>query len=153
EWQFLDYLKDKYCYQAVNDIWAKAPAVNSGANLANVDPFSVLAGNMGWTQTQLNDFFGEWMMHNVTWDYRDLDGSDAGAAMSRPGYGAITDVAGHADGAPAGFRRLRVTQLDPLDMPNRRFVTPPLWAPQRWGYNVVQLFPDAGATEVTVTFR
>jgi hypothetical protein len=28
-----------------------------------------------------------------------------------------------------------------------------MWAPQRWGYNVVKLHPDAGRDHVTVTFR
>jgi hypothetical protein len=151
EWQFLEYLKDKYCYQAVDKIWSAAPPVNTG-NFTTVDPFSVIATNQGWTQSQLNDFFGEWMVHNVTWDYRDPDGTDQGPGY-RSNYGPITDTAGHAPGAPAGFRRLRLTQLDPLDTPNRRFVTASAWAPQRWGYNAVQLFPDAGATSVTVTFR
>jgi hypothetical protein len=32
-------------------------------------------------------------------------------------------------------------------------VSPYYWAPQRWGYNVVRLYPQAGATSVTVTFR
>ena len=32
-------------------------------------------------------------------------------------------------------------------------MSPFYWAPQRWGYNVVRLHPDAGATSVTVTFR
>ena len=32
--------------------------------------------------------------------------------------------------------------------------SPPFyWAPQRYGYNIVRLYPDAGATSVTVTFR
>ena len=46
--------------------------------------------------------------------------------------------------------------MDPLDTSyatNRRFVVPDGWAPQRWGYNIVRLTPDAGATSVTVTFR
>src|SRR5262249_3757018 len=40
-----------------------------------------------------------------------------------------------------------------MDAGNRRYVVNTLQAPQRWGYNVVRLYPDAGATSVTVTFR
>src|SRR6185503_93407 len=138
-WQFMEYLKDKYCYAAVEDIWSKAP--KSGTAQRTADPFTVLRTNMGWGMSELNDFFGEWAMHNVTWDYRNPDGSYQGPVY-RNGYGATGDRAGNSRGAPAGFRRLRTTSLDALDLPNRRFATPPEWAPQRWGYNVLRLYPD-----------
>ena len=149
-WQFMEYLKDKYCYSAVQEIWSNAP--KSGTAQRTADPFTILRTNMGWGMTELNDFFGEWAMHNVTWDYTNPDGSDQGPVY-RNAYGATGDRAGNARGAPAGFRRLRTTSLDALDLPNRRFATPPEWAPQRWGYNVLRLYPDTGATSVTVTFR
>ena len=98
---------------------------------------------MGWNIGQLNDFMGEWAMHNVTWDYK-----VSGAAF-RSSYGAMTDTS-------KPERRLRLTQLEPLDSnwaSTRRFVVPNLWAPQRWGYNVIRLLPEAGATSVSVTFR
>ena len=62
-WQFMEFLKDKYCYSAVNDIWTSARPSN--------DPFTNIMTTRGWTISQLNDFFGEWAMHNVTWDYQD----------------------------------------------------------------------------------
>ena len=136
-WQFMEFLKDKYCYKAVNDIWLSATASN--------DPFTNIATTRGWNTSQLNDFFGEWAMHNVTWDYQDPGGGSQGPTY-RKEYGAITDTS-------KGERRLRLTRLDPLDAPNRRYVVTTQQAPQRWGYNVVRLHPDAGATEVTVTFR
>jgi hypothetical protein len=146
-WQFLEYLKDKYCYSAVSDVWEKSP--KSGDAQRDADPFSVIQTNLGWTASQLNDFFGEWALHNVTWDYKDPDGSDQGA-LYRKSYGPITDVGG---GMPAGFRRLRLTRLEPLDLAAKRFATPAAWAPQRWGYNVVRLFVEAGASSVRVKFR
>jgi hypothetical protein len=139
-WQWMEYLKDKQCYKAVNDIWSKAQGTQ--------DPFLVLKANMGWSQAQLNDFFGEWAMHNITWDYKNplpTSGNNAGA-MFRQNYGPITDTS-------RPERLLRLTQLDPIDLANRRFATPSAWAPQRWGYNVVRLRPDAGVDAVTVTFR
>ncbi len=134
-WQFMEYLKDKYCYQAVNDIWTSSTKGN--------DPFDNIRTTRGWTIGELNDFLGEWATHNVTWDYK-----ASGAAM-RSSYGKITDRS-------RPERRLRTTALEPLDddyAANRRFQSPYFWAPQRWGYNVVHLVPDAGATSVTVRFR
>jgi hypothetical protein len=133
-WQFMEYLKDKYCYSPVNAIWTGTPVNN---------PFTAIMNTTGWNISQLNDFMGEWAMHNVTWDYK-----VSGAAF-RSSYAAITDKS-------LPERRLRLTQLEPLDSDwagNRRFQSPSLWAPQRWGYNVVRLLPESGATSVGVTFR
>jgi hypothetical protein len=133
-WQFLEYLKDRYCFSAVNAIWTSTPSD---------DPFKSIMDGRGWGVSDLNDFFGEWAMHNVSWDYL-----VSGAAM-RTSYGPITDTS-------RTERRLRLTRLEPLDanvVQNRRFVSPYLWAPQRWGYNVVRLAADSGAASVTVRFR
>jgi hypothetical protein len=137
-------LKDKYCYKAVNDIWT--------APTASDDPFSNIMSTRGWNIGQLNDFFGEWAMHNVTWDYQDpapestAGGNQGTLFRSAAGYGSITDTS-------KPERRLRTVRMEPLDAANRRYVVPALQAPQRWGYNIVRLYPDAGATSVTVTFR
>jgi len=143
-WQFWEFLKDKYCYQAVNDIWLKSRRPDDPAHLEE-DPFTALARNMGWTPSQLNDVFGEWAMHNVNWDYRNLDGSDQGVVYR----------AQYLQSQPyqSGDRELRTTRLDPLDAANRRYAVPAAWAPQRWGYNLVRVRPDAGATSITATFR
>ena len=50
-------------------------------------------------------------------------------------------------------RRLRTTRLDALDVERDRYVVSSEQAPQRWGYNLVRLYPEAGSSEVTVTFR
>ena len=134
-WQFMEFLKDKACYSSVNKIWT-APTTSN-------DPFTNIKSTQGWTTSQLNDFFGDWAMHNVTWDYKVSSGAFAAT------YGPITDKS-------RPERRLRLTALEALDgqfATNRRFVSPYLWAPQRWGYNVIRLHPDPGAASVTVTFR
>ena len=143
-WQFLEYLKDKHCFAAVNDIW--------NTSTTGDDPFKNLAATQGWSTSQLNDFFGEWAMHNITWDYVDpapvVSSIDSSTAF-RAAYGDIADVS-------VAQRRLRLTTLEPLEASfetGRRFYSPYLWAPQRWGYNVVRLYPDHRATSVTVTFR
>jgi hypothetical protein len=135
-WQFMEYLKDRFGYQAVSGIWT---------GTANADPFQKIMADQGWTVSQLNDFFGEWATHNITWDYQ-----VGGGSSFRSGYGNITANS-------VAERRLRLTQLEPLDTANwatdHRFVSPFYWAPQRWGYNVVRLYPTSGASTVTVTFR
>lgn len=144
-WQFFEFLKDKYCYSAVNEMWS-ATAPNGQR-----DPWGKLMNNMGWDIEQLNDEFGQWAMHNITWDYQNPPptAQDNQGPVYRAGYAPITDRS-------RPERRLRVTALEPLGdsvASDRRFVSPYFWAPQRWGYNVVRLVPDAGASEVTVTFR
>jgi hypothetical protein len=140
-WQFMEFLKDKHCYRAVNEIWTGAPTP---------DPFSGIMQAMNWGVSELNDFIGEWAMHNITWDYKDpppTARTHQGPAYRR-GYGAVTDRS-------QVYRRLRTTRVLPLDEENldvRRFYSPSYWAPQRFGYNVVRLFPEAGATSVRITF-
>ena len=140
-WQFMEFLKDKYCYSAVNAIWT---------GTASNDPFTAIMNARGWNISQMNDFFGEWAMHNVTWDYQDpAPESTAGGnqgALFRQNYGLVTDTS-------KSERRLRLVKMEPMDLTNRRFAVPNLHAPQRWGYNIVRLYPDSGATSVTVTFR
>ena len=146
-WQFMEFLKDRYCFSAVNAIWTSAAAN---------DPLTSIMKGQGWSISQSNDFYGDWPMHNITWDYKDPAPIVAGnggntdpAAAFRGSYGAITD-------ASKSERRLRITRLDPLDASystNRRFASPFYWAPQRYGYNVARLYPDSGVATVTVTFR
>lgn len=90
-------------------------------------------------------------MHNITWDYQNPPptAQDNQSAIYRREYGDITNTA-------RPERRRRITSLEPIAedyAATRRFVSPYFWAPQRWGYNVVRLYPDGGAGEVKVTFR
>lgn len=143
-WQYWEFIKDRYCYQAVNGIWTTSLKPDEPGD-ENEDPMSVLARHLGWTASELNDSFGEWALHNAHWDYRDPDGTDRG-----PGYRAA-----YVDSPPyrEGDRARRFTRLDLLDAAARRYAVPAAWAPQRWGYNMVRLHPDAGADAVTVDFR
>jgi len=132
-WQFMEYLKDKYCPTAVNDIWTTD----------GPDPLSNIQKSRGWTVAQLNDFFGEWAMHNVVWDYKATPGA------FRTTYGDIT----RTDKAERMRRLMPLEALDADWATNRRFVSPYYGAPQRFGYNVVRLYPTAGASTVSVKFR
>jgi hypothetical protein len=143
-WQFFEYVKDKYCPNAVNEMWT------STAPAGQRDPFQKLMYSQGWNIEELNDLFGEWAMHNVTWDYQNPDGTDQGA-IYRNAYGAIT-----ANNSNYTHRRLRLTQLEALGdnwQQTRRFSSPYHWAPQRWGYNVIRLHPEAGANSIKISFR
>ncbi|HKQ74790.1 MAG TPA: DUF6055 domain-containing protein, partial [Blastocatellia bacterium] len=138
-WQFWEFIKDKYCIRTVNDIWALSKKPGE-AGYRDEDPFTVLARNVGWSQSQLNDEFGEWAMRNATWDY-------SNGNVYRQRFGPYSDR--------TGARRTRVTILQDLDLAQRRFVVPEFWAPQRWGYNLVRLTPDNPGQNgsVTVSFR
>ena len=132
-WQFMEFLKDKHGPEAVTRIWTTA----------GTDPLANLQKSRGWTLDQLNDFIGDWAMHNVVWDYK------ATPEAFRRSYGDITSV-------DRAERLRRLMPLEPLDSQwakNRRFAAPFYGAPQRFGYNVVRLYPVAGAADVTVTFR
>ena len=132
-WQFMEYLKDRFGPAAVTQIWTSP----------GPDPFTNIQASRGWTLSQLNDFIGDWAMHNVVWDYQ------ATPTAFRKAYGNIT-VADRAE------RLRRLMPLEALDdgwATHRRFIAPFHGAPQRFGYNVVRLYPEAGATSVTVRFR
>ncbi|MCA1935833.1 MAG: Svx/AvrXca family virulence/avirulence protein [Asticcacaulis sp.] len=142
-WQFLEYLKNEFGYEAVNRLWSDSLKPGQ-AGYELEDPFIVLMRTQGWSLSQLNDVFGNWALHNVNWDYINPDGSDQGQ-IYRKAYASYDQRDGQ--------RFLRVTRLDAIDTQKRQFAVPFDWAPQRWGYNIVRLFPDKGAKSVTVTFR
>jgi len=138
-WQFWEFIKEKYCIRTVNDIWALSKKPGE-TGYRDEDPFTVLARNAGWSQSQLNDEFGDWALRNATWDY-------SNGNVYRQRFGPYSDR--------TGARRTRVTILQDLDLSQRRFVVPEFWAPQRWGYNLVKLTPDNPGqnSSVTVTFK
>ncbi|KQN00085.1 hypothetical protein ASE78_17605 [Sphingomonas sp. Leaf25] len=137
-WQFWDRIAQKYGYDPVNAVW-------TATGMAG-DQYATLAATRGWSAAQLNDEFGDWAIRNVTWDYVNRDGYDRGAVF-RSAYG------GYEPDTPVAFRARRLTTLEPIDLAARRFAVPAAWAPQRWGYNLVRLVPDPGASTITVAFR
>lgn len=144
-WQFWDHLKNKYGFAAVSDIFLKT------AGQTGQDPLAVLMRNQGWSAALLGDEFGQYAMRNVSWDYIDgQDGFNRGAAY-RASYGPITDLGQVPDYSVA--KRLRVARLEAIDVASRRFVVSKFFAPQRFGYNIVKLVPDGGASRVSVNFR
>lgn len=138
-WQFWEYIKDTLGYGAVNDIWTKAAKPGSPEQRME-DPLLVLARNRGWKANELNDQFGIWAMHNVTWDYKN-------GAVYRKRYGSYDDR--------SGAKRNRVSLLQCIDTKNALYAIPDYRAPQRFGYNLVRITPDKDAAQrvVTVAFR
>ncbi|PPU76593.1 avirulence protein [Xanthomonas cucurbitae] len=151
-WQFMEYLKDRFGYAIINDMWGKAPRIDNPAH-RSADPFSVIKANMGWTQSQMNDVFGDWPMHNVNWDYTNPDGSDQGA-LYRLSYGSnLSFDPQQTQDWNNRDRALRMTMLDPVPSQANRYRVPFEWAPQRWGYNLVQLIPASGVSSIKVAFE
>ncbi|MEX1010910.1 MAG: Svx/AvrXca family virulence/avirulence protein [Balneolaceae bacterium] len=141
-WLFWEYLKNEFGHDAVNDIWINAPEPgDAGQNQA--DPFTVLADNMGWSVSELNDQFGQWAMRNATWDYTNPDGSNQGNVY-RQNYGTWNNTGGN--------RYQRVTRLEEIDPEEGTYAVNEHWAPQRWGYNLVRLRPDQDQ-DATITVR
>ena len=138
-WQFWEYIKDTFGYAAINDIWSKAKKLGT-PDIALEDPLAVLARNQGWKTSQLNDQFGRWAMHNVTWDYKVGD-------VLRKSYGSYDDR--------TGIRRNRTAVLDTIDGKKGRYAIPDYRAPQRFGYNLVRIEPEGGGKlrSVNVQFR
>ena len=138
-WQFWEYIKDTFGYAAINNIWAQAkkPGV---PDAALEDPIAVLARNQGWKTSELNDQFGRWAMHNVTWDYKN-------GAVFRKNYGSYDDL--------KGIRRNRVSILEPVGAKKGRYAIPDYRAPQRFGYNLVRIDPDGDGNSrgLEVRFR
>jgi hypothetical protein len=134
-WQFLEFLKDTYGYPAINALWTESRRPGDPEQ-ATEDPLLALRRTRGWSQAELGDHFGRFAMANVTWDYQRGE-------VFRSSYGSYTDR--------RGSRRNRVTRLD--RRPDGSYRVPEYWAPQRYGYNLVRLEPQPGATTIVVDFR
>ncbi|MDR2727686.1 MAG: DUF6055 domain-containing protein, partial [Chitinispirillales bacterium] len=62
----------------------------------------------------------------------------------------------NGDNIAAHFKRPRYTYLEALDNTdgeNGRFAVPFAFAPQRYGYNIIKLYPEAGSNTIKVRFR
>ena len=149
-WQFWDYVIDTLGAAAVNALWSGNINGPTFINPLDVDipdscseldgPFAAFQRNLGWDIERLNDLFGRWALANIEWSY-------GKGPLFRNEYG---DYVGDLEAGKRG----RVTRLETHGEGSDRFYMPPdILAPQRWGYNVVQLFPDEGIDEFVVEFR
>jgi len=151
-WQFWDYLADKFGMKPINSLWTGTmgghtsllfPYYPDPPCVEMEGPFAVLQREMGWSIEVLNDLFGMWAMSNVIWDYEQK------GDVYREAYGSYSDDLGVG-------QRGRVVRLDSSKDTNGEtyYFPPDVLAPQRWGYNLVPLIlDDDGSNEIIIEFR
>jgi len=140
-WLFLEYFADKFGMQFINDMWSKSYKSTDRANQRTADPFSELMRIHNISQREFGDLIWEFGARNVIYDYQRK-------ALFRSTYNAksISEKNKHQ-------RFTYLEALDSTDGTNNRFVSPFAFSPQRYGYNIIRLYPNAGTGTVKVRFR
>jgi len=136
-WQFFEYIMDKRGLQTVNEIW------NKSKGLSTADPFSEFMRQNDISQQEFGDIFGDFATKAVIWDL------NRGSALFRS---AFNKNLGSPD---EKYKRPRYTYLEALDgedATDNRYVSPFAFAPQRYGFNIIRLYPD-DTRNVKVRFR
>jgi carbonic anhydrase/acetyltransferase-like protein (isoleucine patch superfamily) len=125
-------------------------------------PFSAMMMVYGWSLEQLNEQFGKFAMKNATLEY-----APAKKSLYKKSYGDYEFKTRRDASWGDNYRRhTRVTMLNKMKCESSensdgnaaaegcadRYISPSYWAPQRWGYNLVRIYPDS-AGKVTVKFR
>jgi carbonic anhydrase/acetyltransferase-like protein (isoleucine patch superfamily) len=159
-WHFFEYINHRFGPKAVNDLWTSA---QSGANH---DPFTELMHRNSLNQRQFGDVFGDFAKKAVIWDINRHGQNNTASVFPDPAYAArgsarFRDFFNRNLGNPDEmFKRPRYTYLEALDgnnATNNRYVVPSATAPQRYGYNIIRLYPANGGNwnggNVTVRFR
>lgn len=157
-WQFLEHLKEEFGggnkgAHEVNRIWMESIREGEAGRMEQT-PFTAMMMVYGWTLEQLNEQFGKFAMKNATLEY-----APAKKALYRKSWGDYEFATRReASGWGDNYRRHpRVTMLNKMECEAGkecvdRYISPSYWAPQRWGYNLVRLYPDK-AGKVKVKFR
>ena len=142
-WQFLEHLKEEF------------GGGNKGAHSAMMMVY-------GWSLEQLNEQFGKFAMKNATLEY-----APAKKSLYKKSYGDYEFKTRRDASWGDNYRRhTRVTMLNKMKCESSensdgnvaaenctdRYISPSYWAPQRWGYNLVRIYPET-AGKVTVKFR
>ncbi|SHK67433.1 hypothetical protein SAMN05720759_10563 [Fibrobacter sp. UWB12] len=162
-WQFLEHLKEEFGggYKGaheVNRIWMESIRDGEDGRMEQT-PFSAMMMVYGWSLEQLNEQFGKFAMKNATMEY-----APAKKTLYKKSWGDYEFATRRThDGWGDLYRRhSRVTMLNKMKCEDGnvaggedcadRYISPSYWAPQRWGYNLVRIYPDS-AGKVTVKFR
>lgn len=148
-WQFMEHLKEEFGggwkgVQMVNRMWMDK--IDDGEiGYSSQTPFSAMIGAYDWTYEDLTAQFGKFAMKNATLEY-----AGAKKALYQKTWGDYEFATRRTTGSGDIYRRhSRVTMLDEVDS---FYQVPSYWAPQRFGYNLVRIYPDS-AGKVTVKFR
>ena len=156
-WQFLEHLKEEFGggYKGaheVNRIWMESVRDGEDGRMEQT-PFTAMMMVYGWTLDSLNQQFGKFAMKNATLEY-----APAKKALYKKSYGDYEFKTRRDASWGDNYRRhTRVTMLNKMECAAGekcadRYISPSYWAPQRWGYNLVRIYPDS-AGKVTVKFR
>ena len=165
-WQFLEHLKEEFGggnkgAHEVNRIWMESIRDGEDGRMEQT-PFSAMMMVYGWTLEQLNEQFGKFAMKNATLEY-----APAKKSLYKKSYGDYEFKTRRDASWGDNYRRhTRVTMLNKMECDGSgnldgnvaaencadRYISPSYWAPQRWGYNLVRIYPDS-AGKVTVKFR
>jgi hypothetical protein len=127
---FLDFLSDTYGMEAINLIWRRANPIFSHPLTALRDLV------LEYSQGDLNGDFLRHAMRNVTWDY-------VNGPLIRQAISQIPE---------ARFSR-DYTYLEALDDGSGTYVPPAYMAPGDYGYNIIPLVPEPGASHIDVVFK
>ena len=156
-WQFLEHLKEEFGggYKGaheVNRIWMESIRDGEDGRMEQT-PFSAMMMVYGWSLEQLNEQFGKFAMKNATLEY-----APAKKSLYKKSYGDYEFKTRRDASWGDNYRRhTRVTMLNKMECAAGeecadRYISPSYWAPQRWGYNLVRIYPET-AGKVTVKFR
>ena len=152
-WHFLEHLKEKFGgglegAQKVNDIWTRSirPDQNGWAEQTPFDAMINVFPN--WNLDSLNDEFGRFAMKQATLEY---EPNHKEIYKAKWGDYEFSTRRGDGFDRPYGAHA-RVTMLNRMDSVENRYISPSYWAPQRWGYNLVRIYPDT-VGRVKVRFR
>ena len=126
-------LQEQYGIVMINRLWKES--------LRNEHPLVTLKRLMGWSQSQLNDFFFGYAGREVTDDYPVLG---VGALMQ-------AEMTRIKNQEPHYLWRLYAL-LDRVDGFSDRYIVPDEFAPQDYGYNMIPLYPANTSQPVCVKF-
>ena len=151
-WQFLEHLKEKFGggndgAKEVNRLWMESIPDGEDGRMEQT-PFTAMMMVYDWSLEDLNREFGQFAMKNATFEYAPEKKKLYSKSWGDYEFSTRRNTSNTA-------RHMRVTMLNRMDSasggPNH-YIVPSYWAPQRWGYNIVRIYPDS-AGKVTVKFR
>ena len=157
-WQFLEHLKEEFGggnkgAHEVNRIWTESTREGEEGRMEQT-PFTAMMMVYDWSLDSLNQQFGKFAMKNATLEYQGHRKALYKNAWGDYEFATRRNASGWGD---MYRRHTRITMLDKMECeagkecPDR-YISPSYWAPQRWGYNLVRIYPEQ-AGKVTVKFR
>ena len=166
-WQFMEHLKEEFGggwkgVQAVNRMWMNK--INEGeVGYDTQTPFDAMIHAYDWKYEDLTEQLGKFAMKNATLEY-----AGAKKLLYKKTWGDYEFSTRRTVGNGDIYRRhSRVTMLNKVEIicsdtlgsegqdcsnTGIHYEVPSYWAPQRFGYNIVRLYPES-AGKVTVKFR